>query len=83
MDGVLYCARKQEKNKSAQEAKIKNEKKEIITMKNLENVKALNDMEMAKVAGGNFFADLEEVLRRIFADDAKPSPEPVTGRGKC
>ena len=40
-------------------------------MKNLENVKALNDMEMAKVAGGNFFADLEDVLRNIFAEDAK------------
>ena len=59
-------------------------------MKNLENVKALNDMEMAKVAGGNFFADLEDVLRKIFADDKKTtqpnnptSPEPVTARGKC
>ena len=53
-------------------------------MKNLENVKALNDTEMAMVAGGNFFADLEEVLRNIFADDANPnptSPEPVTTRG--
>ena len=54
-------------------------------MKNLENVKALNDMDMAKVAGGNFFADLEDVLRRIFADDANPtqqndptSPETLT-----
>ena len=43
-------------------------------MKNLENVKALNDMEMAKVAGGNFFADLEEVLRQIFADK-KPTQQ--------
>ena len=39
-------------------------------MKNLENVRALSDKEMAMIAGGNFFADLEEVLRRIFADDA-------------
>ncbi len=46
--------------------------------------------EMEQVNGGNFFADLEEVLRRIFAEPAKPttpnaptSPEPVTGRGKC
>ncbi len=53
-------------------------------MKNLENVKALNDMEMAKVAGGNFFQDLEDVLRNIF-EDKKPtqqnnptSPEPLT-----
>ena len=44
-------------------------------MKNLENVKALNDMEMAKVSGGNFFADLEDVLRRIFADDAEPTQQ--------
>lgn len=38
-------------------------------MKYLENVKALNDMELAMVAGGNFFADLEDVLRRIFTDN--------------
>ena len=44
-------------------------------MKNLENVKALNDMEMAKVAGGNFFADLEDVLRNIFADNANPTQQ--------
>ena len=54
-------------------------------MNNLENVKALNDMDMAKVAGGNFFADLEDVLRRIFTDNAEPtqqndpaSPESLT-----
>ena len=48
----------------------------------------LNELE--QVNGGNFFADLEEVLRRIFADDAKSkqqnnptSPKPVTARGKC
>ena len=46
--------------------------------------------EMEQVSGGNFFADLEDVLRKIFADDKKPtqpnnqtSPEPVTARGKC
>ena len=53
-------------------------------MKNLENMKALNDMEMGMAAGGNFFADLEDVLRNIFADDAKPdptSPESVALRG--
>ncbi len=44
-------------------------------MKNLENVKALNDMKMAKVAGGNFFADLEDVLRNIFGDENKPTQE--------
>ena len=50
-------------------------------MKNLENVKALNEMEMAKVAGGNFFADLEDVLRQIFAPTQQnnpTSPEPLT-----
>ena len=44
-------------------------------MNTLENVKALNDMEMAKVAGGNFFADLEDVLRRSFAEDAEPTQQ--------
>lgn len=45
--------------------------------------------EMEQVSGGNFFADLEEVLRRIFQDpkptkqDTPTTPAPVTGRGKC
>ncbi len=50
----------------------------------------LNENNMEQVNGGNFFADLEEVLRRIFADDAKSkqqnnptTPEPLTARGKC
>ena len=50
----------------------------------------LSENNMEQVNGGNFFADLEEVLRRIFADDAKSkqqnnptSPKPVTARGKC
>ena len=47
------------------------------------DIKKMNENDLEQVNGGNFFADLEEVLRRIFADDAKPSPEPVTGRGKC
>ena len=29
--------------------------------------------EMEQVSGGNFFADLEEVLRRIFAEPNKPA----------
>ena len=29
--------------------------------------------EMEQVSGGNFFADLEEVLRRIFAEPTKPA----------
>ena len=47
------------------------------------DINKMNENDMEQVNGGNFFADLEEDLRRIFADDAKPSPEPVTGRGKC
>ncbi len=46
--------------------------------------------EMEQVSGGNFFADLEEVLRKIFEKDTKPAkpgnptaPETVTARGKC
>ena len=46
--------------------------------------------EMKQVSGGNFFADLEDVLRRIFQDIPYPpkpgepaSPKPVTARGKC
>ena len=47
------------------------------------DIKKMNENDMEQVNGGNFYADLEEVLRRIFADDAKPSPEPLIGRGKC
>ena len=47
----------------------------------------LNMNEMEQVSGGNFFADLEEVLRNIFQGTAKPdstnSPAPAIGRGKC
>ena len=34
------------------------------------DIKKMNENDMEQVNGGNFFADLEEVLRRIFADDA-------------
>ena len=50
----------------------------------------LNVNEMKQVSGGNFFADLEDVLRRIFEDipyppkPGEPVPQkPVTARGKC
>ena len=50
----------------------------------------LNGNEMEQVSGGNFFADLEEVLRRIFTEpsDSKKQADPTkpatkTGRGKC
>ena len=46
--------------------------------------------EMEQVSGGNFFADLEDVLRRIFGEPAKPATPtnptkmtPATARGKC
>ena len=50
----------------------------------------LSDSDMEQISAGNFFADLEVVLRKIFADDKKPtqqsnltSLEPATARGKC
>jgi hypothetical protein len=50
----------------------------------------LNMNELELVNGGNFFADLEEVLRNIFQEPAKPAmpsvpttPAPAIGRGKC
>ena len=49
----------------------------------------LNVNTMEKVSGGNFFADLEEVLRKIFQEPAKrekpaePKKQDVVGRGKC
>ena len=50
----------------------------------------LSESDLEQISGGNFFADLEDVLRKIFADDKKTtqpnnptSPEPVTARGKC
>ena len=46
--------------------------------------------EMEQVNGGNFFADLEEVLRRIFAEPSEPGkqnttipPKPAKARVKC
>ena len=50
----------------------------------------LSESDLEQISGGNFFAGLEDVLRKIFADDKKTtqpnnptSPEPVTARGKC
>ena len=34
--------------------------------------KELSESDMEQISGGNFFADLEDVLRKIFADDKKP-----------
>ena len=47
------------------------------------DIKKMNENDMEQVNGGNFFADLEEVLRRIYEEKAKPTKEPLTGRGKC
>ena len=34
----------------------------------------LSESDMEKMSGGNFFADPEEVLRKIFADDKNKKP---------
>ena len=52
-------------------------------MESMNNNEELNFDALNTVNGGNFFADLEEVLRRICEDDAKSTKEPLTGRGKC
>ena len=36
--------------------------------------KELSESDMEKISGGNFFADLEDVLRKIFADDKNKKP---------
>ena len=55
----------------------------FINMESMNNNEELNFDALNTVNGGNFFADLEEVLRRICEDDAKSTKEPLTGRGKC
>ena len=64
--------------------RISAQRKEGIKMTTME----LNEME--QVNGGNFFADLEEVLRKIFAEPSSPAqpgsrtaPKPAIARGKC
>ena len=59
-------------------------------MKNLENVKALNDMEMAKVAGGGWLHPTPNGCFLVKANGCflvKPPKtsveEPLTRRGKC
>lgn len=32
----------------------------------------LSKSDLEQISAGNFFADLEDVLRKIFADDQKP-----------
>ena len=53
-------------------------------------INELKENEMEQVCGGNFFADLEDVLRKIFTEPSKPvnpgfpqMPEDCIGRGKC
>ena len=53
-------------------------------------MKTMELNEMEQVSGGNFFADLEEVLRKIFAEPSSPvqpggqtAPRPAIARGKC
>ena len=60
-------------------------------MKNLENVKALNDMDMAMVAGGLYWIPenvtgcfLEKANGRFLLKPPQSSgEEPLTRRGKC
>ena len=51
-------------------------------------INELKENEMEQVCGGNFFADLEDVLRKVFMEPSKPAnpgfpqmPEPMTSRG--
>ena len=53
-------------------------------------MKTMELNEMEQVNGGNFFADLEEDLRKIFAEPSSPAqpadpstPKPAIARGKC
>lgn len=53
-------------------------------------MKTMELNEMEQVSSGNFFADLEEVLRKIFAEPSSPAqpggpaaPRPAIARGKC
>ena len=57
----------------------------FINMESMNNNAELNFDALNTVNGGNFFADLEDVLRRIFTDNAEPtqqndpaSPETLT-----
>ena len=61
-------------------------RQEDTKMKN--NEMKMNELE--QVSGGNFFADLEKVLRNIFQEPAKPTtpskpakPDRLIARGKC
>ena len=62
----------------------------FINMESMNNNAELNFDVLDTVNGGNFFADLEDVLRRIYEDKEKrkqqnnlTSPETLIGRGKC
>ena len=42
--------------------------------------------EMEQVNGGNIFADLKDILKKLIPDPfepGKPVKEPVNARGKC
>ena len=50
----------------------------------------LNANEMEQVNGGNFYTDMETILKIIIKEPVKPmipsiptTPAPVVGRGKC
>ena len=61
-----------------------------MNMESMNNNAELNFDALNTVSGGNFFADLEEVLRRIYEENNKSkqqndptSPKTLIGRGKC
>ena len=50
----------------------------------------LSENNMEQVNGGNFFTDMETILKIIIKEPVKPmipsiptTPAPVVGRGKC
>jgi len=81
------------RNRTTTNIKYKEKVKEIIKMKNIENMNALNDMAMEMVAGGDddrtvvdAFVDwllgpIEDALNNIVVSDDRPLPFPQDRRG--
>ena len=57
------------------------------------DIMKMNENDMEQVNGGNFFTDMETILKIIIKEPVKPmissipsiptTPAPVVGRGKC
>jgi len=81
------------RNRTTTNIKYKEKVKEIIKMKNIENMNALNDMAMEMVAGGDddrtvvdAFVDwllgpIEDALNNVVVSDDRPLPFPQDRRG--